>query len=119
MNEKFLFEKERIFTTFVCRIYVDDYNDDNIIFEVDNWNSLSELNCKEVEKLCMRLNKLYEDNEQLKQRNNRQAKQLDKLYTLIEKEDWQALKGIIQDFQKCEEQLQRESKYYEKGLSND
>lgn len=65
------------------------------------------------------LNILANENEQLKQRNNRQAKQLDKLYTLIEKEDWQALKGIIQDFQECEEQLQRESKYYEKGLSND
>ena len=47
---------------------------------------------------------LTNENEQLKQRNSRQAKRLDNLYHLIEKEDWQTLKGIIQEFQECEEQ---------------
>lgn len=51
---------------------------------------------------------LVNNNEQLQERNNRQAKQLDKLYTLIEKQDWKTLKGIIQEFQECEEQLQKE-----------
>ena len=59
------------------------------------------------------MNELSEENEQLKQRNDRQAKQLDNLYTLIEKQDWKTLKGLIQEFQECEEQLQREWKCYE------
>lgn len=45
---------------------------------------------------------------ELEERNNRQAKQLDNLYTLIEKQDWKILKGLIQEFQECEEQLQKE-----------
>ena len=62
---------------------------------------------------CDKLNELVEENEQLKERNNRQAKQLDNLYTLIEKQDWKILKGLIQEFQECEEQLQQEWKCYE------
>lgn len=46
--------------------------------------------------------------ERLEERNNRQAKQLDNLYTLIEKQDWKTLKGLIQEFQECEEQIQQE-----------
>lgn len=52
--------------------------------------------------------KLKEENEQLKQRNDRQAKQLDRLYSLIEEKDWTALSDIIDDFKRCEEQLQKE-----------
>ena len=83
---------------------------------------------------CKALNELAEENEQLKkqraelfirerdtknelreqqERNDRQAKQLDNIYNLIEKEDWKTLKGIIQEFQECEEQLQSEWKCYE------
>ena len=65
------------------------------------------------ENICKLLNKLIEENEQLKQRNNRQAKQLDNLYHLIEKQDWKTLNGLIQEFQECEEQLQREWRTYE------
>ena len=54
------------------------------------------------------LNELSEENEQLKQRNDRQAKQLDRLYSLIEEKDWTALSDIIDDFKRCEEQLQKE-----------
>jgi prephenate dehydrogenase len=54
------------------------------------------------------LNALHEENEELKQRNNRQAKQLDRLYNLIEEKDWRTLSDIIDDFKRCEEQLQRE-----------
>jgi len=53
-------------------------------------------------------NRIDKENEQLKQRNDRQAKQLDNLYNLIEKQDWKTLKGLIQEFQECEEQLQKE-----------
>ena len=59
------------------------------------------------------LNELAEENEQLKQRNNRQAKQLDDLYNLIEQKDWESLTAIIDDFKKAEEQLQREWRTYE------
>lgn len=51
---------------------------------------------------------LKEENEQLKQRNDRQAKQLDRLYSLIEEKEWTALSDIIDDFKRCEEQLQKE-----------
>ena len=54
------------------------------------------------------VDKLQEENEQLKQRNDRQAKQLDRLYSLIEEKDWIALSDIIDDFKRCEEQLQKE-----------
>jgi len=56
---------------------------------------------------------LLKEIEQLKERNNRQAKQLDNLYTLIEKQDWKTLKGLIQEFQECEEQLRKEWECYE------
>ena len=59
------------------------------------------------------LNELHEENEQLKQRNNRQAKQLDRLYRLIEQKDWRTLNDILDDFKRCEEQLQREWRTYE------
>ena len=59
------------------------------------------------------LNELLEENEQLKQRNNRQAKQLDRLYNLIEEKDWRTLSDIIDDFKRCEEQLQQEWKCYD------
>ena len=54
------------------------------------------------------LNDLSEENEKLKQRNDRQAKQLDRLYHLIEEEDWRTLTDILDDFKRCDEQLQKE-----------
>lgn len=59
------------------------------------------------------LNNLSDENKELKQRNNRQAKQLDRLYHLIEEKDWRTLSDILDDFKRCEEQLQREWKCYE------
>lgn len=56
---------------------------------------------------------LQKENEQLKQRNDRQAKQLDRIYQLIEEKDWRTLNDILDDFKQCEEQLQREWKCYE------
>ena len=55
------------------------------------------------------------ENEQLKQRNDRQAKQLDRLYNLIEEKDWTALSDIIDDFKRCEEQLQKEWGVYDES----
>ena len=57
---------------------------------------------------CKALNELSDENEELKQRNDRQAKQLDRLYSLIEEKDWTALSDIIDEFKRCEEQLQKE-----------
>ena len=59
------------------------------------------------------MRKLVNENKQLQERNNRQAKQLDNLYTLIEKQDWKIVTGLIQEFQECEEQLQKEWSDYE------
>lgn len=62
-----------------------------------NFKALDEVKCE-----------LAEENEQLKQRNNRQYEQLDRLYNLIEQKDWRALNDILDDFKKCDEQLRRE-----------
>ena len=78
---------------------LNELNDENIELHIQN-DFLEDEN--------QHMGYLVNKNEQLKQRNSRQAKQLDNLYQLIEKEDWQTLKGIIQEFQECEEQLQRE-----------
>jgi hypothetical protein len=59
------------------------------------------------------LNALHEENIQLKERNDRQAKRLGELYELIAKKDWESLTEIIDDFKRCEEQLQREWKCYD------
>ena len=94
------------------RIYSPDYR-----FHVrDMMNELAEENqrLKNDCSILVQSNQEYrKENEQLKERNNRQAKQLDNLYNLIEKENWKTLKGLIQEFQECEKQLQREWKCYE------
>jgi len=58
------------------------------------------------------LNELAEENQRLKERNNRQCKQLDKLYKLIEKQDWETLTGIIQELKEANERLQKEWRTY-------
>ena len=78
---------------------LNELNDENIELHIQN-DFLEDEN--------QHMGYLVNKNEQLKQRNSRQAKQLDNLYQLIEKEDWQTLKGIIQEFQECEEQLKKE-----------
>ena len=54
------------------------------------------------------LNDQKRENKELKQRNNRQYEQLGRLYNLIEQKDWRALNDILDDFKKCDEQLQKE-----------
>ena len=51
---------------------------------------------------------LQDENNQLKQRNNRQAEQLDRLFNLIEQKDWGSLYDILDDIKRCDEQLERE-----------
>lgn len=63
-------------------------------------------------RIANKLSVLAEENEQLKQRNGRQAKRLAELYELMAKKDWESLTEIIDDFKRCEEQLQRESGTY-------
>lgn len=71
--------------------------------------------CLDEKEIVNRLNGLYEENEEIKQRNDRQAKQLDRLYSLIEEKDWIALSDIIDDFKRCEEQLQKEWGIYDES----
>ena len=65
--------------------------------------------------LHVTLDKKNKENEELKQRNDRQAKQLDRLYSLIEEKDWTALSDIIDEFKRCEEQLQKEWGVYDES----
>ena len=64
------------------------------------------------DKIIDLLNDIVNKNEELKERNNRQAKQLDRLYNLIEEKDWRTLTDILDDFKRCEEQLQKEWRTY-------
>ena len=85
------------------------------LIDNDKWidlHSMSENSEKNVQICINKMNDLAEENEQLKKRNDRQAKQLDRLYNLIEEKDWRTLTDIIDDFKRCEEQLQREWRTY-------
>ena len=74
---------------------------------IENINSVSDLE-KNWDKVIDKLNELAEENTRLKERNNRQCKQLDNLYKLIEKQDWETLTGIIQELKEANEILQKE-----------
>ena len=79
---------------------------------IENINSVSDLR-KNWDKVIDKLNELAEENKELQERNNRQAKQLDNIYHLIEQEDWRSLTDILDDFKRNDEQLEKEWKCYE------
>ena len=83
----------------------DDYELDYIADSQQNFKKVDLYDC------CDLLN----ENEQLKQRNNRQYEQLGRLYYLIEQKKWRALTDIIDDFKKSNEQLQKEWGTYGDG----
>ena len=77
-------------------------------------NGINIFNIDEAFRRCWNDNeKLVIKNKELQERNNRQCKQLDNIYHLIEQRDWRALSDIIDDFKKAEKQLQSEWKCYE------
>lgn len=93
---------------------------------VDCWTALNELNdeneelktknfayLQDIEVFKEEITHLKLENEQLQERNDRQAKRLDNLYRLVEEKDWRTLTDILDDFKRCEEQLQREWRTYE------
>ena len=63
---------------------------------------------KMLDKSWKQYHEQKEENEKLKQRNNRQYEQLGRLYDLIEQKEWRVLTDIIDDFKKSDEQLQKE-----------
>ena len=102
---------------------------DVVIDDNATGNQLEVIDITEIEVLLDLLNGLYDENEQLrhdatiliqantdyrkeneqlKQRNDNQAEQLDRLYGLIEAKDWRSLYDIITDFKRTDEQLKRE-----------
>ena len=91
----------------------------NAIIEANNEIDELKRENKKLNESCVKygfeVGRLEEENEQLKQRNDRQAKQLDRLYSLIEEKDWTALSDIIDDFKRCEEQLQKEWGVYDES----
>ena len=70
------------------------------------------LSLDEAEKCCDLLNRLNDENMELKERNQRQAERLDNLYRLIEAEDWRTLSDILDDFKHYDEQLRMEECTY-------
>ena len=119
---------EKRFTLIECNGNIEDgytqivYDGGEDVFELlDLLNELYEENneeeldyfkskCGSLEEKLFYINR---ENEQLKQRNDRQTKQLDRLYHLVENKDWRTLTDIMDDFKKAEEQLQREWRTYE------
>lgn len=84
----------------------------NILNELNDENEQLKIFLKAVNEELDLANRdcdiLEEENEQLKQRNNRQYEQLGRLYDLIEQKKWRVLTDIIDDFKKSDEQLQKE-----------
>jgi len=68
---------------------------------------------QEVESINSKNKILLEYCDDLQERNDRQVKQLDNIYNLIEKQDWETLTGLIQEFKECEEQLKIEMECYD------
>ena len=102
------------------RYYCKDYEELYYIFDS---NTISEKEFDEKEKYegytafedsltSEEIIKLLNENEELKQRNNRQYEQLGRLYDLIEQKEWRVLTDIIDDFKKSDEQLQKEWRTY-------
>ena len=79
-----------------------DVTDKRVVGAKDNGKIISFMDMFDL------LNDLSDENEELKQRNNRQYEQLGRLYDLIEQKEWRALTDIIDDFKKSDEQLQKE-----------
>lgn len=61
-EQQFTIESERISTTYSVRIL----KDDEVIFEISNWDSLGEMHKTECEDIVALLNELSEENEKLK-----------------------------------------------------
>lgn len=91
---------------------IEDNVDFKTIFTDRDLNDICNEMGYELSENEIKLQRLEKENEQLQQRNDRQAKQLDRLYRLIEEKDWRTLSDILDDFQRCEELLQRESGTY-------
>ena len=62
-KKRFIIESERIGSTYSIHIF----KDDEVIFEISNWNSLSNMHKKECEEFVDYLNNITNENEQLKQ----------------------------------------------------
>ena len=89
---------------------------ENKRFMVDDAGTLIDIQTREmydiVEEVCSVLNALYNENEQLKQRNTNQYNQLNQLWQLIEAKDWETLTAMDNQMKEDEEQLQKEWKCY-------
>ena len=70
------------------------------------------VNCDEDVFLGL-INQLNDENEQLKQRNENQYQQLNKLWGLIQAKDWETLTAMDNQIKEDEERLQREWRTYE------
>ena len=80
MTEKrFTIESERIGSTYSIHIF----KGDEVIFEISNWGSLSNIHKKECEEFVDYLNSITEENEKLKSENQRLSEQKH-----IYKQDW-------------------------------
>ena len=91
------------------------FDDEDYDKFVDELNRLNDENKVAIDWI----NFLQEKNSELKLRNNRQASTIDNLYSLIEKEDWTALKKIIEEIEEAEELNRLEFEAYCGGDKDD
>lgn len=96
MTEKpFTIESERIGSTYSIHIF----KGDEVIFEISNWESLSNMHKKECEEFVDYLNSITDENEQLKEALIELKEIGDYHYTRIEElsdENKQLKKGMIE-----------------------
>lgn len=60
-----------------------------------------------------KIKKLEKENDELKQRNENQYKQLQHLWSLMEAKDWETLSEMVNQMEEDEKRLQQEWKCYE------
>lgn len=97
-EQQFAIESERISTTYSVRIL----KDDEVIFEISNWDSLGEMHKKECEDIVALLNGLYEERNTLHQEN-----QILETYCKVQNESKEYWRNKTKRLEKENEQLRQ------------
>ena len=83
------------------------FNVNNFSIEKDE-RFFAYINTIDANRIVKMLNKQEEEIQELKQRNNRQFERLNEITNLMFKRDWKTLENMVDEWEKEEEQLERE-----------
>lgn len=92
--------------------FINDIDDGQLIDTKGELSTIDYSDKVDFYELWEFLNNLSDENEQLKQRNTNQYNQLNKLWQIIEEENWEKLIAMKKQLKEDEERLQKEWKCY-------